>query len=432
MIISRLPAPASAFLSVARKRARTARAALPPLTVFIAVLVCLLVPSQLGLTAFPTSLLAPLHSTSTFSPSSTLPRAAAPRNSTLAHAPPLPAAHSYDHQGPAARSTASQQQPLRAQQRAPPQAPPASPADAHNDRGKLGDADALRGATPRTDEHVAESAGAVNSLATYGNTDRDGDANYNDAEYDDGKRPALALPARQNDNAPPTPSRPSASRPLPQSQPLVRECGHVLLFTSPRHGSTWFLDNVEKCRFSRKFGGTFGNLNSLTEMWNQGQFGPVRNLTAPQAVNYLLSNLSLKIFPGPYSERRDVAIQLVEQLGQSNNNIIPVVILKRAVNDVYRSLSMAQKTGTWNRNNQALKKDSIDDEKDDGDERLNVQEQRMVLPHDDFMSEFFAQVPEDLENRGIRYDTLDYEDIKERQWIMLPKNGCYVRNCNFQ
>lgn len=54
-------------------------------------------------------------------------------------------------------------------------------------------------------------------------------------------------------------------------------CPHVLLFSAIRHGSTWFVDNVERCVYSRDESGNrtgnFGKLNHYAELWVKAHSG---------------------------------------------------------------------------------------------------------------------------------------------------------------
>lgn len=197
-----------------------------------------------------------------------------------------------------------------------------------------------------------------------------------------------------------------------------KPCSHIVLFSAPRHGSTWFIDSVEGCSFTRANNGTFGGLNSKTELWNGGQDGIVRNMSIGDAIQYVVNNMSLKLFPSPLKFRRDDASAVIDGARLHN---VPFVMLTRKPESALKSLLVAKETHVWNRvaNTSSASIDlSVEDEE--------LTEYRNVI------TKHFNSARNLLESKGISYDSVDYDVVKNDPWIKLPKSLCYVRNCNFE
>lgn len=197
----------------------------------------------------------------------------------------------------------------------------------------------------------------------------------------------------------------------------LKPCSHVVLFSAPRHGSTWFIDSVEGCSFTRANNGTFGTLNAQTEIWNGGQFGVVRNISKGDAVHYVVHNMSLKFFPTPWKVRQNDAMAVIDGAHQQ---AVPFVMLTRRIENAFKSLVVARETRVWNRvaDNSSESIDVALDEEEFADYNL-------------FISTHFDSARHYLESRAIPYDSFDYDVIKSLRWIILPKSRCYVPNCNF-
>lgn len=200
----------------------------------------------------------------------------------------------------------------------------------------------------------------------------------------------------------------------------MKACGHMILFSAPRHGSTWFIDCVEKCLFSEaNEGKSFGNLNFYSELWNPGQPGPLLNLSVDGAVEYLQKNASVKLFPSAVFQNRNDSIELTSR---SYANGVPIVLLTRSPDAASKSNSIAKERGIWNTN---LKRSAEEYEQ-------SVRLKSTIKADPNFISRVtnhFRLVEEILREKDFAFDTVDYDDIKNLEYIELPINNCYVRNC---
>lgn len=228
----------------------------------------------------------------------------------------------------------------------------------------------------------------------------------------------------------------------------MRQCGHVILFSAPRHGSTWFLDCVENCTFTMSNDGTFGKLNEMTELWNHGQKGPVDHISLDGAIDYVQRNISVKLFPFPLKLNEDNATRLIEQ---SSRNGISLVVLTRRYTEAYRSHLEARESMEWNTNLAASKNKSGEEDHDmntsvrtvvdgegrpvdvsDGKSGDNQPEEFMSLDvYKEFLHWHFVRAYQILDNLSLLYDVLDYDVVRKQKWIVLSKQNCYVYNCNF-
>lgn len=203
----------------------------------------------------------------------------------------------------------------------------------------------------------------------------------------------------------------------------MEQCGRTILFTGPRHGSTWFLDCVENCSFSiANNGESFGDLNFVSELWNNGQPGPIVNISVDNAIKYVQHNLSVKLFPTPFRKRNDQVMQLVQA---SYQNGIKMVLLTRKPEAASKSFAIAKDGGIWNANSmgkQTSNNDSVKIDLPDGQREGFI---NMIKNH-------YKLVDQKLTEYRIPYDTLDYDDIKLQKYIILPNNRCYVRSCNYR
>lgn len=209
----------------------------------------------------------------------------------------------------------------------------------------------------------------------------------------------------------------------------MKQCGHTILFTAPRHGSSWFIDCIENCSFSvANYGQSFGNANSLTELWNIDQKSFVEtisvvDISVNDAINYVKYNLSIKLFPREFRERIEDSMKFVLA---SYKNGVPIVILRRNPESASRSLAIARKDVKWNINSNGAITSNNDTERTDiylQDEQ-NLAFINSVKLHYDLVDQKLSQL-------RIPFDSVNYEEIKIQQYIVLPKNQCYVRNCNY-
>lgn len=217
-----------------------------------------------------------------------------------------------------------------------------------------------------------------------------------------------------------------------------KKCGHILLLSHPRQGSTWFLDCVEGCAFSNRYNGTFGKLNAFSELWNVAQKGgPLTNISATLAVEFLTSVMSLKIFSTPWEVYPHGVRQVV--LNASKRGI-PIVILNRRPRDAYLSFERARARNLWNENTYSPSGSDFDsvEGKDfnlDSSQNDVINEKKLLNSESfrnfkEFRMKHYERVQAFLKKENIPYDEVDYDDIKAQPTIVLPVANCIVCNCN--
>lgn len=207
----------------------------------------------------------------------------------------------------------------------------------------------------------------------------------------------------------------------------MKQCGHVLLFTAPRHGSTWFVDCVEKCAFTIANNGTFGHLNKYTELWNGGQDGPVLSISPEDAAEYVHENISLKVFPAPLRNFGEDVEKLTDIAYQKYN--VPLVLLTRSLEDAYKSLATAEQQKVWNANtnmsNDAVASmRAVEISQVEIDEKKDEVFQRFVQLHYDTVRKM-------LNEKQYMFDELDYDALRASKYFVLEKNQCYIKSCNY-
>lgn len=201
-------------------------------------------------------------------------------------------------------------------------------------------------------------------------------------------------------------------------------CHHIILFSAARHGSTWFVDCVENCTFTDANNGTFGKLNSATELWDRGQNRPGSFMSTDDAVNYVRFNMSVKIFPAAFKQQPHVISGFIKRNRKLGT---PFVVLTRRIDASYRSYTTAIRASVWNRNSHG----EVRNQPVTVREAANISVESWNS-YNTRIPNYFKEVTRALDANGVTYDTIDYDDIKKAEWIMLPKNNCYIRNCNFR
>lgn len=212
---------------------------------------------------------------------------------------------------------------------------------------------------------------------------------------------------------------------------LPPPCPHVLVFTAPRHGSSWFVNNVENCTYSQP-DGTFGTLFGRSELWVHWKWSVVADITAPAAVSWLLSECSIKIFPVAWNKHRAGAEHVVFRAHDAR---VPIVLLARDVRKAFRSFYISQVTDVWERNINHSVQNSQRDLRSD---RLDAIANQLI--DDDaprwraFRSKMTAHLNNTqhfLDEHAIPYDRVVYDDIVDLPSVTLPNAKCVIRNCNF-
>lgn len=212
-------------------------------------------------------------------------------------------------------------------------------------------------------------------------------------------------------------------------------CGHVLVFTGPRHGSTWFLNNVENCTYSNS-DGTFGKLHDYSELWVPRPFSNVMNMSVADAQDWIVHNVSLKIFPWPWRNRPEDAKQI---LLHAVKHGIPIVLLERDVYQAYRSIMLALRTKRWD-DNARRTGNGVDTALSDKEDLNKVDEMvdemvksgnRNWIQFKEDMDTHLEAVSEFLMQQHLSYDRVNYDDIVDIPSITLTNAQCVIRNCNF-
>lgn len=225
-------------------------------------------------------------------------------------------------------------------------------------------------------------------------------------------RPLLYLPGAI---LPPAPSPPAPSRPLAPAPAPARECGHVVLVSAARHGSTWLLDSAEGCH---SVNGSYGRVNRLTELWNAAQPGPLQRISPLAAARYARANHSVKVFPPALDGAADIAAFFAAVARDET----PVFVLRRRLEDSYDSLATARKTKNWTSDRGTVQ---------DVGERRIVKDGKWEVYYSR-MESYFEEVGRVMKASGVVWDELRYEHVIGMTRILGRRNACYIRNCNFR
>ena len=200
-------------------------------------------------------------------------------------------------------------------------------------------------------------------------------------------------------------------------------CARALIFTGARQGSTWFVDSLERCRYSSAGAGTpdrryADDVFKRTELWKH--FGEPHldgsALSADDALRYIVTNSSVKIFPSVYYRRKADVVHMLRQRDKFN---LAVFVLRRHVNATWDSWVRAQNSNVWN----GAKKEH--------EAELN---QTLYDVRDYFFDSrqrYDENVDAMLDGFQVQYDLFDYDDIKDKALIYARNNACFIRNCNY-
>lgn len=209
------------------------------------------------------------------------------------------------------------------------------------------------------------------------------------------------------------------SRPVSETHPPpdLPQCGHALLLTAPRHGSTWLVDSIERCSF--RANGTFTTANNNAELWIPSHVA-LSNISVAHATRHLQQNCSLKLFPQSFTTRPQDAVSMVRVARDTDT---PILVLTRSIEAVFVSWRRARSEKVWNlvsAPNQ-MRNSTVDKE------LWNA-----FVPFRDGVIRYFSMVDDVLERLEVRkVDRFAYEDIANKRFVVARKNGCYIRNCNF-
>lgn len=215
--------------------------------------------------------------------------------------------------------------------------------------------------------------------------------------------------------------------------PTTPQCPRLVLLSAPRHGSTWFLNSVEQCRFSETstVNGSqvtsYGSFNSLTELWNPAQkSSQLRNISAYDAAQYVRQNVSIKLFP--------ISVMNIPRLemflNEANKRGVRFVALKRIPREAFKSWVQAALSAKWNTHSKGRTKRTIitDEDMKEYMKKSDLTEGAYVR----WIESNFAIYEKVLNGLGMHFDVLWYEEIQDRKYIEVGgADGCHVRNCNY-
>lgn len=131
---------------------------------------------------------------------------------------------------------------------------------------------------------------------------------------------------------------------LPLSHYTTPNCPHILLITQARYGSTWLLDSVEHCRYSKLEQvepGIYGKHVCIDTELRNIHHSPLRDVTTLDMVSCLHNN-SLKLFPTGFENilRIEGLLRVVEY---------PDVVLRRTARDACCRVQKSRHSGQWAR-----------------------------------------------------------------------------------
>lgn len=198
-------------------------------------------------------------------------------------------------------------------------------------------------------------------------------------------------------------------------------CSNAIVFTGARQGSTWFINSLERCSFADAPSANTSQPRfaddsfKRTELWKH--FGEPAldgtNLSATDAVHYIVHNNSVKIFPSVFWRRRDDIAQMLRMRREHN---LTVLVLRRDVHAAWDSWRRANRSGVWN--------GSVKQVHDEYDPQL----------HEYFLASrerYDRGVENFLHKEQVPYDVFDYDQVKGQPYVIAKNNHCYIANCNF-
>lgn len=211
--------------------------------------------------------------------------------------------------------------------------------------------------------------------------------------------------------------------PFPIPAPLLAlpPCKNAVIFTGARQGSTWFVDSIENCAYSTVAHGDGArqfakDVFKKTELWKH--FGEKAldgvDMTAYGALDYIVSNTSIKIFPSVFWRRRPDIMTILNERKLYN---LTVLVLRRDVEAAWDSWVRAESSNVWNG---AVKTANVT-----FDESLH----RYFV---ESRGRYDVGVEKLLNENGVEYDVFDYDKAKNMKTLVARNNGCMILNCNFR
>lgn len=239
----------------------------------------------------------------------------------------------------------------------------------------------------------------------------------------------------------------------------ARECERAVIFTGARQGSTWFIDSIQHCAYSTVDGQTGRRLFHpdvfrKTEIWKHfGEPGlDGTNITVPDALEYIVHNTSIKIFPSVFWRRRHDVARILQSRHEYQ---LSILVLRRDVEDTWHSWLHAQRSHVWNAasTNTTLSPSNSMHVSTDADEfefpgildprEMEHERQRQIAnwsPQEyrerfsrfqESRKRFDKGVEQMLRENRVSYDIFDYDTVREMPIVLARNNRCFIRNCNF-
>lgn len=203
------------------------------------------------------------------------------------------------------------------------------------------------------------------------------------------------------------------------------------------------VNNFENCRYTnitpegKKFRyDTF----IRTEIWHQ--FGDpelhATNLSVNDAIRYVVRNSSVKIFPDVWKRHRDDVVSLLTAQDRYKFSILVLRRDRQAVIESYQNLGNTFWNGVYPFNyfrvaeNSAYGDKSMTETLSLGQRSLSHRVYRQIEDMVGRYAAFETDVIKFLESEeGLLHDVVNYDGIKHEPAILLNRNRCVIRNCNF-
>ena len=198
----------------------------------------------------------------------------------------------------------------------------------------------------------------------------------------------------------------------------LQPCGRAILFSGARQGSTWLIDSIEKCAYSAPqsrlyhYNKYVHTVFKRTELWKH--FGDT--MDKHDALEYIVSNSSVKIFPSVFWKRRTdlrFLLQKAKLLG------IHIFVLRRDVEHTWKSWSIAQVHDVWN----GVQANGT------GKQLEKYHEQYIYFKES--RKRYDNAVDNILREEKVMFDLFEFEKVKGQDVIVAKNNRCVIRNCNF-
>lgn len=274
---------------------------------------------------------------------------------------------------------------------------------------------------------------------------------------------SVVLPQRNLVSPPPVRAGSPTSRGTNVDLSHAPECRNAVIFTGARQGSTWFIDSIQHCAYSHVDSQSGGRLFhpdvfKKTEIWKH--FGEPQldgtDLSAQDALHYVVHNTSIKIFPSVFWRRRN---DVAEILRNRFVHKLTILVLRRDVEATWHSWLRAQQSNIWiaassnttstgshTSHSTDVSNDADDFDLPDGLDSRELEHERQRLLNNwsreeyrerysrfsDSRKRFDKGVEQLLKEHQVPYDVFDYDTAREMPVVIARNNRCIIRNCNFE